>query len=52
MMSHVSASSYNWGVSMERKNYEDCEIEVILFDAEDVIVTSPDPTGDFETPIA
>ena len=25
---------------MERKNYEDCEIEVILFDAEDVIVTS------------
>lgn len=39
---------------MERKNYEDCEIEVILFDAQDVIVTSgeePDPTGHFETPV-
>ena len=52
MISHVSASSYNWGVSMERKNYEDCEIEVILFDTEDVIVTSEaTPTGDFETPV-
>ena len=40
------------GVSMERKNYEDCEIEVILFDTEDVIVTSEaTPTGDFETPV-
>ena len=37
---------------MERKNYEDCEIEVILFDAQDVIVTSEaTPTGDFETPV-
>ena len=36
---------------MERAKYEECEIEVIAFEAQDVIVTSPDPTGDFETPI-
>ena len=35
---------------MERVNYEDCEIEVIVFDGCDVIVTSPtlgDVEGDF-----
>ena len=37
---------------MERSKYEECEIEVILFDAQDVIVTSePASTGDFETPV-
>ena len=37
---------------MEKFKYEDCEIEVIAFDAQDVIVTSDvNPTGDFETPI-
>lgn len=37
---------------MERAKYEDCEIEVIVFEGQDVIVTStPTPTGDFETPV-
>jgi len=37
---------------MERVKYEDCEIEVIVFEGQDVIVTStPDPVSDFETPI-
>lgn len=33
---------------MERINYEDCEIEVIVFEGNDVIVTSPTPSGDVE----
>lgn len=39
---------------MERAKYEDCEIEVIAFDAQDVIVTSVEETetqGHFETPV-
>ena len=39
---------------MEKAKYEDCEIEVIAFDAQDVIVTSVEETesqGNFETPV-
>ena len=32
------------GIAMERKEYEECKIEVIAFEASDVIVTS-----DFDT---
>lgn len=34
---------------MDRTKYERCEIEVIVFDESDVIVTSSE--DDFETPI-
>ncbi len=33
---------------MERTEYEELEIEVITFESEDMIVCSPDPTGEFE----
>lgn len=37
---------------MEKIEYEELEIEVIVFDSEDVVVTSePNPTGDFEGPV-